>query len=172
MARRIVRAALAGLALAVIGMGGVSAQGAPKLVGQFGDWGVYMDQSGGGKICYALSQPKTRLPAGLNRDPAYFFISTRTAENVRGEVSVVMGFPLREGVDATLTIGPASFDLYTRGTGAWVRNAAEEARLVDALRKGRDVVVKSTSARGNVTTDTYSLSGISAAIDRAAQECR
>ena len=38
--------------------------------------------------------------------------------------------------------------------------------------KGKDVVVKSTSVRGNVTTDTYSLSGISAAIDRAAQECR
>jgi hypothetical protein len=85
---------------------------------------------------------------------------------------VVMGFPLKEGTDATLTIGPANFDLYTRGTGAWVRNVAEETRLVDALRKGKDLVVKSTSLRGNVTTDSYSLSGISAAIDRAAQECR
>ncbi len=172
MARRIVRAALAGLAVAFIGASGATAQGAPKLVTQSGDWGVYKDESGGGKICYALSQPKTRAPSGLSRDPAYFFISTRTAENVKGEVSVVMGFPLKEGVDATLTIGPTSFDLYTRGTGAWVRNAAEEARLVEAMRKGRDVVVKSTSLRGNVTTDTYSLSGISAAIDRAAQECR
>ncbi|MDQ0349919.1 invasion associated locus B family protein [Ancylobacter vacuolatus] len=172
MARRTVRATLAGLAMAMIGIGGASAQGAPKLVTQSGDWGVYLDTSGSGKICYALSQPKTRMPAGLKRDPAYFFISTRTAENVKGEVSVVMGFALKEGTDATLTIGPANFDLYTRGTGAWVRNVAEEARLVDALRKGKDVVVKSTSLRGNVTTDTYSLSGISAAIDRAAQECR
>jgi invasion protein IalB len=172
MARRIVHAALAGLALAFIGASGAGAQGAPKLVGQFGDWGVYVDTSGSGKICYALSQPKSRAPAGLNRDPAYFFISTRTAENVKGEVSVVMGFPLKEGTDATLTVGPASFDLYTRGTGAWVRNVAEETRLVDAMRKGRDLTVKGTSGRGNVTTDTYSLSGISAAIDRAAQECR
>ncbi|GLK70803.1 hypothetical protein KHC23_18350 [Ancylobacter dichloromethanicus] len=172
MARRTVRAALAGLALAAIGIGGATAQGAPKLVGQFGDWGVYVDTSGSGKICYALSQPKSRLPSGLKRDPAYFFISTRTAENVKGEVSVVMGFPLKEGTDATLTIGPANFELYTRGTGAWVRNVAEETRLVDAMRKGRDVVVKSTSLRGNVTTDAYSLSGVSAAVDRAAQECR
>lgn len=172
MARRIVHAALAGLALAFIGASGAGAQGAPKLVGQFGDWGVYVDTSGNGKICYALSQPKSRAPAGLNRDPAYFFISTRTAENVKGEVSVVMGFPLKEGSDATLTIGPTSFDLYTRGTGAWVRNVAEETRLVDAMRKGRDLTVKGTSGRGNVTTDTYSLSGISAAVDRAAQECR
>ena len=172
MARRIVRAALAGLALAFIGVSGASAQGAPKLVGQFGDWGVYMDDSGGGKICYALAQPKTRMPAGLTRDPAYFFISTRNAENVKGEISVVMGFPLKEGTDAQLTIGPASFDLYTRGSGAWVRNVAEEKQLLDAMKKGKDVVVKSTSLRGNVTTDSYSLSGISAAVDRAAQECR
>lgn len=172
MARRIVRAALAGLALAFMGATGAGAQGAPKLVGQFGDWGAYVDTSGSGKICYALSQPKTRMPAGLSRDPAFFFISTRTAENVRNEVSVVMGFPLREGTDATLTIGSANFDLYTRGTGAWVRNVAEETRLVDAMRRGRDVVVKSTSGRGNVTTDTYSLNGVSAAIDRATQECR
>lgn len=172
MVRRIVRAALAGLALTFIGVSGASAQGAPKLVSQFGDWGVYLDTSGSGKICYALSQPKTRDPAGLNRDPAYFFISTRTAENVKNEVSVVMGFPLKEGVDAALTIGTTQFDLYTRGSGAWVRNVAEETRLIDALRKGRDVKVKGTSGRGNVTTDTYSLNGISAAIERAAQECR
>lgn len=172
MARRTVRAAFAGLALAMIGTVGASAQGAPKLVGQFGDWGVYVDTSGSGKICYALSQPKDRQPGGLSRDPAYFFISTRTAENVKGEVSVIMGFPLKEGTDAVLTIGSANFELYTRGTGAWVRNVAEEARLVDAMRKGRDVVVKSTSQRGNVTTDTYSLSGVSAAVDRATQECR
>ncbi|CAA0101714.1 Uncharacterised protein [Starkeya nomas] len=172
MARRTARAAFAGLALAFIGATSAGAQGAPKLVGQFGDWGVYVDTSGSGKICYALSQPKSRQPSGLTRDPAYFFISTRTAENVRGEVSVVMGFPLKEGTDATLTIGPANFGLYTRGTGAWVRNVAEEKKLIDTMRKGRDVVVKSTSVRGNVTTDTYSLNGISAAVDRATQECR
>lgn len=171
MARRIVCTAL-GLAITTLGITAAAAQGAPKLVAQFGDWGVYMDQSGAGKICYALSQPKTRLPDGLNRDPAYFFVSTRTAENVKNEVSVIVGFPMKEGSDATLTIGPANFTLYTRDTGAWVRNVAEEARLVDALRKGKDVVVKSTSRRGNVTTDTYSLNGVSAAIDRAAQECR
>ncbi|MCS0497347.1 invasion associated locus B family protein [Ancylobacter sp. MQZ15Z-1] len=172
MARRIVRAALAGLVLALVGATGASAQGAPKLVGQFGDWGVYVDTSGKGKICYALSQPKARLPAGLNRDPAYFFISTRTAENVKNEVSVVVGFPLREGTDANIDIGGTSFDLYTRDTGAWVRNVAEEAKLVDAMKRGSDLTFKSTSSRGNVTTDRYSLSGVTAAIDRAAQECR
>jgi hypothetical protein len=40
------------------------------------------------------------------------------------------------------------------------------------MRKGRDLEMKSTSARGNATTDRYSLSGISQALDRVAQECR
>lgn len=62
MARRIVCAALAGLAFAALGVGAAAAQGAPKLVAQFGDWGVYMDQSGQGKICYALSQPRHGCP--------------------------------------------------------------------------------------------------------------
>ena len=172
MARRFVHTALAGLVSMAAGMLVAEAQAAPKLVTQVGDWGVYMDQSGSGKICYALSQPKSRAPEGLNRDPAYFFISTRTAENVKNEVSVIAGFPLKEGVDATLAIGPNSFSLYTRESGAWVRNVAEEARVIDALRRGQGAVVKLTSRRGNVTTDTYSLNGISAAIDRAAQECR
>jgi hypothetical protein len=124
------------------------------------------------KICYALSQPKDRQPNNLKRDPGYFFVATRPGENVRNEVSIIVGFPTKEGVDATAQIGDVSFALYTRQESAWVRNIAEEARLVDALRKGKDAIVKSTSTRGNVTTDRYSLSGIAQALDRVAQECR
>ena len=144
----------------------------PTLIGQFGDWGVYVSQNPRSKICYALSQPKDRQPANLKRDPAYFFISTRPGENVKNEVSVMVGFPMKEASEASAQIGDVAFALYPKEGSAWVRNIAEEARLVDALRKGKDAVVKSTSARGNVTTDRYSLSGIAQALDRVAQECR
>ena len=50
--------------------------------------------------------------------------------------------------------------MYTQNDGAWVKNAAEEAQMVEAMRKGADLVVKSMSARGTKTTDTYSLKGI------------
>lgn len=142
----------------------------PTLVGQFGDWGVYVSNSP--KVCFALSQPKERLPAGLNRDPGYIFISTRPADNVREEFSVLVGYPLKEDADPTVQIGNDTFALYARQSGAWIRNVAEEARLIEAMRKGRDLVMKSTSARGNATTDRYSLVGVSQALDRAAQECR
>lgn len=143
----------------------------PSLIGQYGDWGVYVSQSSP-KVCFALSQPKERLPANLNRDPGYMFISTRPADNVRNEFSVLVGYPLKEDVDPAVTIGDETFALYARQSGAWIRNVAEEARLIEAIRKGRDLVMKSTSARGNATTDRYSLTGVSQALDRVAQECK
>ncbi|MFS8036913.1 invasion associated locus B family protein [Xanthobacter sp. AM11] len=150
-----------------------AAQGQPqsRSVAQFGDWSVYVSTASP-KVCYAISQPKSRAPEGLKRDPAYFFVSTRPGENVKNEVTITVGFPLKEGSDATLTVGSMSLQLYTKNEGAWVRNVADEARLVDAMRKGRDLTVVSTSLRGNPTTDKYSLSGIGQALDRVAQECK
>jgi hypothetical protein len=146
--------------------------GSPSLVGQFGDWGVYVNDAQKSKVCFALSQPRERLPANLNRDPGYIFISTRPADNVRNEFSVLVGYPLKEDADPSVQVGTDTFALYARDSGAWIRNVAEEARLIEAMRKGRDLEMKSTSARGNATTDRYSLSGISQALDRVAQECR
>jgi hypothetical protein len=151
---------------------GQTASANPSLIGQYGDWGVYVSQGQKSKVCFALTQPKERLPSTLNRDPGYLFISTRPGDNVRNEFSVIVGFPMKEDADPALTIGNDTFALYARQTGAWIRNVAEEARLIDAMRKGKDLTMKSTSVRGNATTDRYSLSGIAQALDRVAQECK
>ncbi|MBP2150177.1 MULTISPECIES: invasion associated locus B family protein [Xanthobacter] len=168
-----VHPALLGMFLACAAAAPAAAQGQPqsKAVAQFGDWSVYVSTSSP-KVCYAISQPKTRAPEGLKRDPAYFFISTRPGENVKNEVTVTVGFPLKEGSDATLTVGNATLQLYTKDQGAWVRNVADESKLVDAMKRGKDLTVASTSLRGNVTTDKYSLVGLAQALDRVAQECK
>ncbi len=62
--------------------------------------------------------------------------------------------------------------MYTQNDGAWVKNAAEEAQMVEAMRKGADLVVKSVSGHGTKTTDTYSLKGLAQAIDKVAEECK
>ena len=144
------------------------------LLGQFGDWGAYKATPGGKKICFALSKPTSAVtdPVGRNRDPSYAFISTRPAEKVINEVSMIVGYPQKPGIDATATIGSASYVMYTQNDGAWVKNAAEEAQMVEAMRKGTDLVVKSVSARGTKTTDTYSLKGLSQALDKVAEECK
>ena len=144
------------------------------LLGQFGDWGAYRASPGGKKICFALSKPTSAAtePAGRNRDASYAFVSTRPSEKVKNEVSVIVGYPQKSGHDATAAIGSATYAMYTQNDGAWVKNAAEEAQMVDAMRKGADLVVKSESGRGTKTTDTYSLKGIAQALDRVAEECK
>lgn len=144
------------------------------LLGQFGDWGAYTASPGGKKVCFALSKPTQAVtdPAGRNRDASYAFISTRPAEKVKNEVSVIVGYPQKPGHDASATVGSASYVMYTQNDGAWVKNAAEEAQLVEAMRKGADLVVKSESSRGTKTTDTYSLKGVGEALDKVAAECK
>ncbi len=146
----------------------------PTLLGKYGEWGAYSATPGGAKICFAIGSPGSSQtnPPNRPRDPAHLFISTRPAEKVKDEISVIIGYPFKPNSEATVAIGPANFTLYTQNDGAWIKNAAEEVRMVEALRKGSDVVVKGTSAKGTQTTDTFSLKGLAQAIDRVDQECK
>jgi invasion protein IalB len=160
---------------ALVAPASAQAQGdQPSLLGLYGDWGAYSATPGGKKVCFVLAKPKTSKtePAGRKRDQAYLFISTRPSENVRNEVSVIIGYPFKEASDATAEIGTAKFAMYTRNDGAWIKNVAEEARMIDAMRKGADLTVKGTSGRGTTSTDQFSLKGLSEALTRAEQECK
>jgi hypothetical protein len=148
--------------------------GQPALLGQFGDWGAYAANSGGKQICYALAKPNSQAtqPPNRPRDPAYIFVSTRPSENVRNEVSIVIGYPFKPGSEASVDIGSAKYAMYTQADGAWIKNAAEEARMVDTMRRGSDLVVSGESGKGTKSTDRYNLRGLSQALDRVAQECK
>ena len=154
---------------------GARAQGdQPTLLGSYVDWGAYSATPAGKKVCFALSKPKTSLtnPPGRKRDQAYLFVATRPAENVRNEVSVIIGYPFKESSDATAEIGAAKFAMYTQKDGAWIKNTAEEARMLDAMRKGSDLTIKGTSARGTTSSDQFSLKGLAEALARAEQACK
>ena len=148
--------------------------GQPALLGQFGDWGAYAANSGGKQVCYALAKPSSQAtqPPNRPRDPAYIFVSTRPAENVKNEVSVIIGYPFKTESDATAEIGATKFAMYTQNDGAWIKNAAEEARMVDTMRRGSDLVVTGESGKGTKSTDRYNLRGLAQALDRVAQECK
>jgi hypothetical protein len=146
----------------------------PMLIGQFGTWGAYTATPNGKKVCFALAKPSSSKtnPPNRPRDPSYVFISTRPAEKVANEVSVMIGYGLKPGSEGSVEIGGSRFAMYTQGDGLWIKNAAEEERLVDALRRGSDAVVKGTSAKGTESIDTFPLKGLSQALDKLAQECR
>jgi invasion protein IalB len=157
-------------AVAVAAAGGAE----PTLIGQFGTWGAYTATPNGKKVCFALAKPSSSKtnPPNRPRDPAYAFVSTRPAEKVVNEVSIMIGYMLKPGSESTIEVGGASYAMYTQGDGLWIKNAAEEERMVDAMRKSADATVKGVSAKGTETIDVFPLKGLSQALDRLAQDCR
>jgi hypothetical protein len=146
----------------------------PTLIGQYGTWGAYTATPNGKKVCFALAKPSSSKtnPPNRPRDPAYAFVSTRPAEKVVNEVSIMIGYTLKPGSESSLEVGGASYAMYTQGDGLWIKNAAEEERMVDAMRKSADATVKGMSAKGTETTDVFSLKGLTQALDRLAQDCK
>ena len=146
----------------------------PTLLGQYGDWGAYTASPGGKKICFAIAKPASSetTPAGKTRNPSYMFISSRPGEKVTDEVSIIIGYPFKPNSEATVAVGTASFALYTQQDGAWIKNAAEEAHLIEAMRSGQNAVIKGMSAKGTHSTDVFSLKGLAQALDRTDQDCK
>ena len=146
----------------------------PTLIGQYGTWGAYTAAPNGRKVCFALAKPSSSKtnPPNRPRDPAYAFVSTRPAEKVVNEVSIMIGYALKPGSESSLEVGGSAYAMYTQGDGLWIKNAAEEEQMVNAMRKSAEVTVKGVSAKGTETTDVFSLKGLSQALDRLAQDCK
>lgn len=121
----------------------------PALIGQYGTWGAYTATPNGRKVCFALAKPSSSKtnPPNRPRDPAYAFVSTRPAEKVVNEVSIMIGYALKPGSESSLEVGGSAYAMYTQGDGLWIKNAAEEEQMVSAMRKSAEVTVKGVSAR-------------------------
>jgi hypothetical protein len=141
-----------------------------KLIEAYGDWTASLAQ-GKAKTCYALAKPKQRSPEG-KRDQAYVFIADRPAEKVHNEVSIIMGFPIKEGSAAKARAGKIDFDLVAVSNAFFMKNPADDVRFVDTLKRGGVLIVKAPPLKGALTTDTYGLDGFKKALDRAQKECR
>lgn len=139
---------------------------------QHGDWSVYTYSAGEANVCFTVAQPRTKKPANVRRDPIYFYVSNWPKDSVTGEISLKMGYPLKPGVAAEVKIANATFTLFTKGEGAYIEKTGDERKAVTAMKTGATMIVKGRSTRGTLTTDTYSLEGISKALDAAAAACK
>lgn len=137
----------------------------------FGDWFVHENAGDGPKTCFAASQPKSKEPAGANRSRIVLYISAWPKEGIKSEVSIKLGYPIKPDSAVAVTVGEAAFDLFPDQDRAYVADATEELKLVDAMKKGSTLVVKATSTRGTQTTDTYSLVGLGRALEAVAAAC-
>ena len=152
---------------------------APKLTETYRDWSVYHYGSGAGEICYVLSKPKRERPSGLNRGRVFFTVTHR-ADGTRNEVSLRAGYKFSPKSKPYARIGNEDFPFYTgaqegdeeRAHWAWMHTHSEEAALIEAMKKGDQMTIKGTSSRGTLTTDTYSLLGVTKALAAIDKKCR
>lgn len=163
-----------GVALAAMVLPVASMAAEPIQVGKYRDWTAYTFDDPGGKICYAVSEPKKAEGDYTQRGDIYLLVTHRPEGKVFGEVSIITGYTYREGSEPTATVtssrGNDVFKFYTDGDAAWAYQE-KEAELVAAMKAGARMVVKATSNRGTLTTDTYSLSGVTAALNKIDAEC-
>ena len=149
-----------------------STSGQAMLLESAGKWQAFSSQQGRSKVCYALSKAEVRSPANLKEVDGLIFVSNRPGENVRNEISFVMNFDLKEDVEHQAVIGSDTFVLVAKGQNMWLKNPAEEPRMLDALRRGATLEIKGTSRRNNPTSDRYSLAGMTQTVKRAEDACK
>jgi hypothetical protein len=145
---------------------------APKRLGEAQGWTAYSAPEKTGFLCYVVGQPTKSEPANAKRDPIHLLITHNTADKTTNVVSFIAGYAFKEGSDAEVDIGGKKFALFTKGDTAWARDAATDKAVVDAMLKGKQAVIKGSSARGTATTDTYSLAGFTQVIGEIDKACK
>jgi len=149
-------------------------QAKPELIGSFANWDVYRLSAKSGPVCYISSQPikTTASRKNIARGPVYFLVTFRPRENIRNEVSVLTGYPYKKDSTVSAKVDQTGFTLYTNGESAWIADRRDENKMVLALKRGNRLVITGTSSRGTRTVDTYSLDGVTAALENLAQTCK
>lgn len=143
----------------------------PRLIGDYSDWSAYVFTEGGNKVCYMASKPKKEEGDYTSRDPVFALITHRPAEGSKNVFSYITGYTYKPGSDVSVKIDSTNFTLFTQDQTAWTPDADTDNKLANMIRKGSRMVVKGTSSRGTLTTDTFGLKGSSAAHEAISKEC-
>jgi invasion protein IalB len=174
----LIRITALAAAFAAAGWAGAAlAASPPKAIGAFGDWSAWEIVDGKNRICYIATKPKSSEDKGLKRSTVQIQISSRTADKVKNEVGVYVGYPIKPDSKVTATVDTDAFEL-TPSTQkgyretAWIHDTARERQFVEAMMKGKTLKVSATPEKGNATTDTYSLSGVTAALKAIGDRCK
>jgi invasion protein IalB len=144
----------------------------PQTVALFKDWTVMAQETGDDRVCFAIAQAKDMAPKSVNHGEIFFMVATWKSGANSGQPSFRAGYNLKDAPAPSIRIGSQSWDMYVSENESFVESAAAEQAIVAAMRQGADMRVSATSGRGTATNYIFSLSGISAALDRASEACK
>ena len=143
-------------------------------LGIYDEWEALTDKDGGKTVCYIGSMPQKRQGKYKKRDATYVLITHRPADNPPSTnvLSVEAGYTYKKGSDVKISIGEQAFKLFTNRGHAFANDSETDNTLVKAMIRGTIMVVRGTSSRGTLTTDTYSLKGFTAAYKVIGKACK
>jgi len=162
--------ALVAGSLAAMACGSAFAQSVTS-IGDFKDWSAYSASEGAGAVCFAMSKPSAVDPSPDGYTQAYLYLTHRPAENISNELNLVAGFDFAPDQPATLQVGGKSFDLFTQKDAAWLLDATQNDTLAGAMRAGSSVVIQGTTDKGILVSETFSLTGATAASKAIDSSC-
>jgi invasion protein IalB len=145
----------------------------PEQIATYSDWMVFtFDTDSGDRICYAVTEPQDVSPTSANHGDVFFSVASWQSGSANNQPSFMAGYQLQNGSEPTVRIGSDRWEMFSDAREAFVENPRQEQRLIDAMRRGREMRVSATSSRSTSTNYTFSLLGISKALERVEEACK
>lgn len=165
------RLAALGLGMAIALLAAPAHAQSVKLLGEFRSWSAYAATESTGPVCFALSKPVSTDPVPDGFTAGWLYLTNRPSEGVSNELNLVAGYLFAPETPAVAIIDGQAFELFTDKDAAWLRDASQNEALAAALRAGSTVVIEGTSDKGIKITQTFSLSGATAASRAMTDSC-
>jgi hypothetical protein len=140
-------------------------------VGTFGDWATYSRFEGPQRICYALAKPRSKAPQNVRHGDVYFMVANWKSGAALEQPSLLTGFSLKTNTPPAARVGNTNIPMYAAQNEAFIEDSNDEKRLIKSMRAGSNMRVKATSNRGTNVTYNFSLSGVTAALQKARAAC-
>ena len=132
-----------------------------------GSWTLSKDDD----WCYIGSLPlKSDLPETKKRGENYILIYKiiGSDENI---VQVEAGYQYNLDKNILVKIDNTSFIFYSTEDSSETAWTDDDEKVIYAMKKGLELVLSGQSSRGTITNDTYTLKGLTSAINKLNKDC-
>ncbi len=176
MGSRLLKA-LAAASLPLWAMGAHAQESSNNQVAAMTDWSVFEHKDAEKHECWAVSTAKETVNTrdgkvvAVVRSDILLMVSYLPHLKVAGQVGFTGGYPFASGSQVSVDIDGNSFALITEGEWAWPASSGDDTKIIAAMKRGSNAKLTARSSRGTQTQDTFSLRGVTAAIEDAEKRC-
>lgn len=139
--------------------------------GAYGDWIVFTIDTDNGQVCYAASRPIEMTPSNVDHGEIFFVISTWANGAAEEQPRFVSGYALRPETPPRARVGSSRYQMFAAGQDGFLEDLDDENDLIREMRRGAEMRIEATSQRGTATAYLFSLTGVTAALQRVGALC-